>query len=102
MTKVVPEEKYRANMMSIARELGVEVELKRTFDKYDALLAKAQNSAERQAIQVAGCEAVLYLLHQNPGQMQVGGFLYKGQQIGGTVIGREDPAELKNAEMKKE
>lgn len=66
------EQETRANLLEISRFLNCEQEVLQIFHKYDALLHKCTNMAEREAIALAGNEELHFLLSSKPGFMLVG------------------------------
>lgn len=55
---VVPEDQTRARFLTIAREYGVEMQLRQIFDKYDKLLLYCKNEKERKDIAIMGAAEV--------------------------------------------
>lgn len=58
---------YRRNLMGLAKYYGIEVELKRLFDKYDLMLKKCTNPVEKKHIAVGGILEINKLFNFNGG-----------------------------------
>ncbi len=61
----LPEDKSRENLLSHARQLGCEYEVKQIFNKYDALLRTCTNKSERDQIAILGIVELHKLLSFN-------------------------------------
>lgn len=53
-TKILPEYQYRKNILAVARDLGIEYEIIRIFDKYDRLMRLCPRDDERRDISKLG------------------------------------------------
>lgn len=75
--KILSEQETRANMMSLARELGCTQELKMIFDLTDAKLRNCTNEVERREIAIEGMKLIERLLTATPESIEMDGKIVK-------------------------
>lgn len=78
--QVEDEKTYRQKLLTMARTLGCEMELKQIFNRYDGLMKNCKNEQERKAIAAMGVQELSNLLDN--------GYLGKGGivTVGGTKV----------------